>query len=209
MTLGRGNTLKGLLVRSTLTKEDFEEAYSLMDIPALDCNCGDLCGRLCCQEYEPGVGMYLLPGEECMFTGNEDWLRWSYKDAQQHNFPPEWQGMVQFVMCKATCPRDKRPIQCRTFPLMPYLDDSGRLSVRLDTLTGSLICPLVRCPESYNLRPEFSERVLAAWRILAKDPLVRLDIHLQSRHLDTDRSSPWRQLLERVGFPHNVPSNHA
>jgi hypothetical protein len=198
LALGRGNTLKGLLVPSTLTKKDFEDAYALMDTPALDGNCGDLCGRLCCQEYEPGVGIYLLPGEECMFTGSEDWLRWTYKDARQHGFPPEWQGMVQFVMCKATCPRDRRPIQCRTFPLMPYLDDLGELTVRIDTLTGSLVCPIVRNPDTYQLRSDFRERVLEAWRILAKDPLIRLDIHLQSRRLDLDESSPWRKLLVRV-----------
>lgn len=187
--------MKGLLTRSILTKRDFEEVYSLLSGPALDGDCGLLCGRTCCQEYEPGVGMYLIPGEECMFTGKEPWLTWKYQWAKHHDFPPEWKGMVQFVMCEGTCPRERRPIQCRTFPLAPYLDPQGDLGVRLDTLTGSLICPLVRSPESHSLRPEFVENVLKAWKILLRDPLVRADVYQQSRKLDLDESSPWRKML--------------
>ena len=170
--------MKGLMVRSTLTPEDFAKVYKLLDLPALDCDCGSLCERICCQEYEPGVGMYLLPGEDCMFDGNEP-----------------WDGMVHFVMCRGTCPRERRPLQCRTFPLMPYIDEDGNLDVRLDTLTGSLLCPLVRYPESHPLRPEFVDAVLSAWRILTKDPLIRADVLWQSRKLDQDSLSPWRKLL--------------
>lgn len=171
------------------------EAYRLLDTPALEFDCGQLCDRKCCQEYEPGVGMYLLPGEECMFSGSETWLKWSYHDAKQHGFPQEWDGMVQFVECNATCPREKRPIQCRTFPLMPYIDKSGELSMQLDTLTGSLICPLVKRPKQYALREEFRERALSAWKILIKDAAIRQDVVLQSRRLDEDRRSPWRKLF--------------
>lgn len=184
------------LVKGVLRKPDFEQAYRLLDTPAFEGNCGELCGSLCCKEYEPGVGMYLLPGEECMFTGREPWLTWKYQLAGKHDFPPEWKGLVQFVMCRGTCPRDRRPIQCRTFPLMPYLDESGKnLTMRLDSLTGSLICPLVREPEKHVVRPEFEARALEAWQILLKDPLIRLDVAAQSRRLDEDMAAPWRELL--------------
>lgn len=195
MSTGRGRTMKGLMVRSALTPEDFAQVYKLLDLPALDCDCGSLCERICCQEYEPGVGMYLLPGEDCMFDGNEPWLEWTLHSATHQDFPPEWDGMVHFVMCRGTCPRERRPLQCRTFPLMPYIDEDGNLDVRLDTLTGSLLCPLVRYPESHPLRPEFVDAVLSAWRILTKDPLIRADVVWQSRKLDQDRLSPWLKLL--------------
>jgi len=78
---------------------------------------------------------------------------------------------------------------------MPYLDPEGNLEVRLDTLTGSLLCPMVRYPESYPLRKEFMDAVLSAWRILIKDPLIRADVLWQSRKLDQDNLSPWRKLL--------------
>ncbi|HHY44257.1 MAG TPA: hypothetical protein GX512_00910 [Firmicutes bacterium] len=183
------------LVRSTLCKEDFKRVYRLLDIPAIEGDCGALCGHRCCQEYEPGVGMYLLPGEELMFSGRERWLRWSYKSAKHHDFPESWKGLVAFVMCNGTCPREKRPVQCRTFPLMPYISPQGQLSMRLDTLTGSLICPLVSNPERHPLKEEFLERALEAWSILIRDPLIRDDVVQQSRKLDEDESAPWRGLF--------------
>lgn len=187
--------MKRRLVKSHLTRDDFEKAYSLLSVPPLDGDCGAQCGRMCCQEYEPGVGMYLIPGEERMFTGKELWLRWRYQRARDHDFPPEWKGLVQFVVCQGVCPRERRPIQCRTFPLMPYLDSSGNLEMRLDSLSGSLICPLVRHPEEHALRPEFVENARKAWAILIKDPLVRADVAYQSRKLDQDEKAPWRRLL--------------
>ncbi|MGI6632503.1 MAG: hypothetical protein ACOX5M_05570 [Bacillota bacterium] len=192
------------LVKSTLAKEDFEKVYALLDFPALggeiltSPDCGELCGRICCQEYEPGVGMYLLPGEEVMFTGREPWLKWSYRSAKRHDFPRSWKGLVPFAMCQGTCPREKRPIQCRTFPLMPYLNTDGELSVELDTLTGTLVCPLVREPDRFPLNPEFRRRALSAWSILVRDPLIREDVAQQSRKLDEDRKLPWQSLLKRT-----------
>ena len=184
------------LVKSNLTREDFERVYWLLDVPAVGFDCGDLCGQRCCQEYEPGVGMYLLPGEEVMFSGREPWLKWRYKSTKYHDFPASWKGLVAFVMCSGTCPRERRPVQCRTFPLMPYLSPEGELSVRLDILTGSLVCPLVRNPAQYPLSSQFVERALDAWSILIRDPLIRDDVVHLSRKLDEDDSAPWRGLLK-------------
>ena len=185
------------LVPSVLSKQDFNEVYSLLNVHPLDFDCGILCGSLCCQEYEPGVGMYLLPGEEQMFSGKETWLDWKYVKAKDHNFPLDWKGHVAFVTCNATCPRDKRPIQCRTFPLMPYLTLDGELLVKLDTLTGILICPMIKEPDKYPLKPEFYAAALSAWRILIKDPLIRSDVWQLSRQIDQDEISLWRNLLKR------------
>ena len=189
--------MKKNLVPSTLSKQDFEIVYKLLDVTPLQFDCGLLCASLCCQEYEPGVGMFLLPGEEQMFTMEEPWLKWHFVNAQEHDFPPDWKGDVAFVTCNATCPRDKRPVQCRTFPLMPYLTPEGELQVRLDTLSGILICPLIKQPDTYPLRPEFYKSVLAAWQILIRDPLIRSDVWHQSSLLDKDESSAWRALLGR------------
>ena len=67
--------------------------------------------------------------------------------------------------------------------------------MRLDTLTGSLICPLVSNPERHPLKEEFLERALEAWSILIRDPLIRDDVVQQSRKLDEDESAPWRGLF--------------
>lgn len=186
------------MVKSILTQDDYRRVYEILDTPPLDFDCGDLCGRQCCQEYQPGVGMYLLPGEEKLFTGQEPWLKWSFKRAEDQDFPSRWKGYVAFVECNSSCPRDKRPIQCRTFPLMPYIDAHGNLTVRLDYLNGPFLCPLVRHPRRYPLRSEFRQRVLEAWKLLIVDPVIRSDVEWQSRNLDRDLHSPWRRLLKGV-----------
>ncbi|HHT84750.1 MAG: hypothetical protein ACOX34_00700 [Bacillota bacterium] len=183
------------LVPSTLSKQEFEKVYSLLDVSPLEFDCGMLCASLCCCEYEPGVGMYLLPGEEQMFTMEEPWLTWAFVKASEHSFPPDWKGDVAFVKCNATCPRDKRPVQCRAFPLMPYLTHEGELQVKLDTLSGILICPMIKQADTYPVRPEFYTAVRSAWNILIKDPLIRSDVWHQSRQLDEEESSVWRGLL--------------
>ena len=192
------NLLHHDMVKSVLTAEDFRRVYEILDTPPLDFDCGTICGKLCCQEYQPGVGMYLLPGEERLFTGREAWLKWSFKRAEEQDFPPDWKGYVAFVECNSICDRGRRPVQCRTFPLMPYLDKDGKLSVRLDVLNGPLLCPLVRYPRKYRLRAEFRRRTLEAWKLLITDPLIRSDVEWQSRILDEDLRSPWRKLLRGV-----------
>ncbi|HHY34823.1 MAG TPA: hypothetical protein GX510_04200 [Firmicutes bacterium] len=188
------------MIKSIFSDDDYRYVYSLLDTSPLEFDCGDLCGKRCCQEYQPGVGMYLLPGEEKLFTGQEPWLKWSLKRAEDQDFPPDWKGYVAFVECNSNCPREKRPVQCRTFPLMPYIDLRGNLTVRLDVLNGPFLCPLVRYPRKYPLRDEFRQRVLEAWRILVTDPLIRSDVLWQSRNLDRDIRSPWRKLFQRVTF---------
>jgi len=190
-----GSSGRKTLVAGVLTKEDYRKVYALMDVAPYQSDCGDLCGKKCCQEYQPGVGMYLLPGEESMFTGKEPWLSWTYVKASRHDFPTSWKGFVPFIKCNGTCPRESRPIQCRTFPLMPYIDLDGNLSVRLDELSGSLLCPLIRYKDKYPLREEVRQKILEGWKTLIKDPLIRDDVILQSRRLDDDLSSPWRKLL--------------
>lgn len=197
--------LRSLLVKSSLGRAEFERAYQLLDVPPFEGDCGRLCGKICCQEYERGVGMYLLPGEECMFTGDEPWLRWKLHSAENRDFPGSWKGFVAFAECDGWCPRECRPIQCRTFPLMPYIPRDGGiqdLKVVLDEVAGILICPLVRNPERHPLREEFRSRALEAWKVLANDPLIRDDILLQSRRFDEEQGSSWRKLF-RGTYPHS------
>ncbi|WP_286726274.1 hypothetical protein [Pelotomaculum sp. PtaB.Bin117] len=49
---------------------DWDRIYRLLDdITPLAVDCGRLCGSACCSEWEQGAGIYLLPGEESMFSG--------------------------------------------------------------------------------------------------------------------------------------------
>ncbi|HOB30048.1 MAG TPA: hypothetical protein PLB36_00230 [Bacillota bacterium] len=186
------------LICGTLSKEDFRTVYSMLDVPPLDSDCGSLCQSLCCKEFEPGVGMYLLPGEEQMFSGNETWLTWTFPKARHNGFPSSWKGRVAFIMCRGECPRDSRPIQCRTFPLMPYLSLDGKLETRVDILSGILICPLVKYRETYHLNPKFLKAVQSGWEVLIKDPLIWDLVWQRSRELDEELSSPWLKLIESL-----------
>jgi len=183
------------LVRHMLQKDDFRNVYSILDVGPLEFDCGTLCDSLCCQEFEPGVGIYLLPGEEQMFTQQETWLIWTYPKARYGGFPSSWKGRAPFVMCKGQCPREKRPIQCRTFPLMPYLSLDKRLETRMDFLSGILICPILKNPCKYPLSSRFVQAVEQGWSILLRDPLIWDLVWQRSRQLDEQTDSPWLKLF--------------
>ncbi len=55
------------------------------------------------------------------------------------------EGPVFFIKCKTPpyCVRDKRPIQCRTFPLMPYLTEDGELQMLYNDNELPYLCPLI------------------------------------------------------------------
>ncbi|NMA52725.1 MAG: hypothetical protein GX949_06950, partial [Peptococcaceae bacterium] len=132
--------------------------YSLLeDVTPLAGDCGNLCGSVCCSEWEQGVGMYLLPGEECMFTKQESWLTWQEHSTEEYDFCPSWTGKVYFIICNGACPRDKRPFACRTFPVVPYLNPAGGLEMRFDQ-AAALLCPLVKSGDLGLLERRFLAR---------------------------------------------------
>jgi hypothetical protein len=64
--------------------------------------------------------MYLFPGEECMFGGDEDWVSFESHPVAERVFCPEWTGRIEavtFAVCRGTCPREARPLACRLFPM--------------------------------------------------------------------------------------------
>lgn len=162
-------------------KAVYERAYKLIDkVTPLSVDCGRLCGSRCCTEYEPGVGMYLLPGEEAMYQGDEDWFKFEIHSSEEYDFCPEWKGNFYFMVCKGTCPRDKRPFACRTFPLVPHLEVSGEMTMIFD-VDGALICPLVQLGKLTALHRPFIKACKEAWMILMEDdPLIYADVHYES-----------------------------
>lgn len=165
---------------------NWRKVYRLLDdITPLKIDCGKLCGSICCSEWEPGVGMYLLPGEEVMYNGQEHWAEWEEHDTADYEFCPNWSGKVKFLRCKGHCPREKRPLACRVFPLTPYLTTEGHLQLRFEHELGQ-ICPLVRSRDIRLLDRKFISRVKQAFLILLDDQLIRDDIEWQSRKFDLE-----------------------
>ncbi|GAB6181638.1 hypothetical protein JCM14036_29570 [Desulfotomaculum defluvii] len=180
---------------------DWVKIYKLLDeITPLKQNCGDLCNAVCCTEWDKGVGMYLLPGEDVMFTGEEDWLEWEEHSTEVYEFCPTWFGNIKFLRCKGYCLRERRPLACRVFPLMPYLTEDGKLTLRFDIELGSRICPLAQNNDINILDPEFVRRVAKVYQILLDDKLIRDDIEWQSRQLDLEYNVRPEELPNSISF---------
>lgn len=103
-------------MKSSIKKQTFKAIYRLLDrVSPINGDCGKLCNSICCTyEYDDNkdlnigcnsdddfsLGLYLLPGEDKLFTGDEDWLGWSWAYAEDYEFPESWHGKVYFLRCK-------------------------------------------------------------------------------------------------------------
>lgn len=169
-------------MKSIIKKKTYMAIYRLLDkVSPIQGDCGKLCNAACCtcggdsQDQEGldfDLGIYLLPGEEKLFTMKEDWLKWSVEYAEDYDFPDSWFGKVYFVRCKTppVCPRETRPLQCRFFPLAPHFSDQGNLQLILSTSELPYICPLIS--EKTELNQEFIQATYTVWKRLIKDPLI-------------------------------------
>jgi hypothetical protein len=154
-----------------LTKQKYQKIYSLLNVNPTIEDCGELCGKACCRTNDKNMGIYLLPNEDKLFTGSEEWLTWEEHDARDFDFPSSWQGKVYFIHCRGTCPREKRPIQCRTFPLAPHIDNKNVFHIIWETLELPYECPLIK--NKIDLNPRFIKSTYFAWKYLIKNKLIR------------------------------------
>ena len=161
-------------------------------VSPLPADCGQLCGAACCNCGGDGsgpdsadfdMGIYLLPGEEKLFTREENWLKWSIEDAEEFEFPDSWYGKVYFVRCKTPphCPREIRPLQCRFYPLAPYLDEKGNFKLILSPAELPYRCPLIS--EKIPLQDSFVRATRTVWNRLIQDPLIRDLVAMDSKEL--------------------------
>ncbi len=118
------------------------------------------------------LGIYLLPGEEKLFSGDEEWLGWSWAYAEDYEFPDSWHGKVYFLRCLNAphCDRAMRPLQCRTFPLAPHLDENGELCMIYQNGQIPYTCPLIT--DKTVLSDDFVKATCTVWKRLIEDPLI-------------------------------------
>lgn len=143
----------------------------LADVTPLPFDCGTLCGHRCCTDFAPNVGVYLLPGEIELFDGSEDWLSWKLHNTRDYEFAPAWEKHrhIWFMQCHRLCQREKRPFECRTYPLVPYLHPDGTLEMRYAPWAYG-VCPLADRYPLAALQPAFVEAARRAWELLLQDP---------------------------------------
>lgn len=178
-------------MKSSIKKSTYKAIYRLLDkVNVVDYDCGQLCGAACCNcggdsstpdadDYE--MGIYLLPGEEKIFTQKEDWLKWQVEYAEDYDFPDSWFGKIYFVRCKTPpiCHREMRPLQCRFFPLAPHITEDDELVLILSTLEVPYTCPLIKenekgegCRPELKLKDDFIQATYTVWKHLIRDPLI-------------------------------------
>ena len=146
--------------------------------------------------------MYLYPGEESLFPGAEDWYDLEWHRTDEREFCPDWEGKipaVAFLICRGRCPRDRRPLACRLFPLAAEVtaDRTGHgyaIDVGLDA-DAAIMCPLARRARLDQLDPEFVEACRDVYRRLARDPLILADLKWQGERRRESLNDPWRKLL--------------
>ncbi len=209
MVLGLWYSVRNGATLMTIDKKTYEEIYKMLDaVDPVDFDCGTLCGGLCCTcSYEPEeefrmesdenadsyMGLYLLPGEEAIYNMDPDapdndcgWIDWGYLVAEDYEFPESWHGKVSFIQCKTSphCKREKRPIQCRTFPLAPHIDENGVFSMILNQDDLPYECPLIAQNSllggEITLNEAFIETTYIAWQKLLQDPLILDLVELDS-----------------------------
>lgn len=158
------------------TRDELQNFYAkiyhrLDQVTPLVTDCGAFCGQACCQADNTSLGIYLLPGEEVMFSGKEAWLVWERHNPREYDFPPTWTDPVYFVRCRPPCPRQCRPLQCRSFPLAPHLLPDGKLVLIWETLHLPYICPLIA--KKMPLRQDFVLALGQAWQELVSCRPIR------------------------------------
>ena len=144
-------------------------------------DCGTLCGSACCMAGSTGhdesreMGIYLFPGEELLLNEpdyDSSWMEVEIISPKENSFPPSWTGPVYFLKClnPPRCPRRWRPLQCRTFPLKPVIDENGVLEMIWNDDDLPYKCPLIE--GSWPVHDDFYRATYTVWKHLAADERI-------------------------------------
>ncbi|MBR5229841.1 MAG: hypothetical protein IKW01_03200, partial [Firmicutes bacterium] len=76
----------------------------------------------------------------------------------------------------------KRPLQCRTYPLAPYLTEEGFLEMLYNDEDLPYSCPLIE--EEIPLNESFVKATYTVWAHLIRDPLIYDLVDMDSRARD-------------------------
>lgn len=82
-------------------------------------DCGVICAKKCCMGTDSD-GMLLFPGEESLYKDSGSW--YTIKDSGV-TLPGNIK--IKLFTCIGNCQRELRPLSCRIFPLMPYINIVG------------------------------------------------------------------------------------
>ena len=114
--------------------------------------------------------MLLFPGEEVLYPAHALPEGWAVRDSEIHI--PERSDPIRLLVCTGQCDRRIRPISCRIFPLLPFIDGDGGLRSDPDMRAFSM-CPLLSTPDAPRIKPAFIKGVCTAFSLIIDEPGVR------------------------------------
>lgn len=173
-------------ITSDEMKKSIRRIYERLDeVTPVDFDCGKLCGEVCCvydgEDYRnEELALYLLPGEELMYEDSDSFELY-YIDSSEIKYPHSWKGQIYLVKCvdPPKCDRKIRPIQCRTFPLIPHLTKNGEFHLIFDESEFPYKCPIVH--DHIKLNDDFVNTTYEIWKMLIRNPLVYDLVDMDSR----------------------------
>jgi hypothetical protein len=153
----------------------YKKAYRLLaDSTPLKFDCGLLCNRKCCSG-DSNTGMCLFPGEEEMFDRQNGFLKMHREKLSD--------GDVLFGVCDGTCKRKYRPLSCRIYPYVPYMDDNGKLTI-IEDPRARYLCPLLIGSTELKINKIFKRNIRDAFFLLIQDSDIKRHICLLSGIID-------------------------
>lgn len=145
-------------------KQFYENLYKeLESITPLKVDCGKLCNNACCEVSEEITGMYLFPFEEVMYSPMPKWGK-----IYDTDFVTEGGREIDLFTCDGYCDREKRPLSCRIFPLIPYVKGK-EMKIVIDP-RGREMCPLAKTMKAEELDARF---VKAVGKVMKKCMMVK------------------------------------
>jgi len=152
----------------------YKKAYRMLNTSTpLNYDCGLLCKNKCCKG-DSNKGMILFPGEEIMHVNN------SFLVIEEKDFS---NFKVLFATCNGNCDRNLRPLSCRIFPLVPYINKDGLLRIINDP-RARYLCPLLMGIDEIKISAFFKRNVrrvfqLLSWDCDIKEYLINLSVILE------------------------------
>ena len=173
-------------INMEISKEQIKKIHKVLNrVSPVDYDCGKLCGEICClyddEDYSnDDLIIYLLPGEEALYENSES-FELKHFTLNEISYPYSWKDGVYTVKClnPPNCQREIRPIQCRTFPLIPHIDKNNHFYLIYDESQYPFRCPLIE--NSIELNEDFITETYKTWRFLLKNRLIYDLVDMDSR----------------------------
>ncbi len=151
----------------------YKKAYRYLEnLTPLKIDCGTLCNSACCSGSTDS-GMLLFPEEEMLLSQENDW----YTIIERDN--------LKLLVCNGHCPREHRPLACRIFPLLPYLNSDRATDFELQMdYRGNSVCPLVQHSSPKELDRFFHRKVQYLFNLLLQDSDIKKFVKMLSTEQD-------------------------